>query len=391
MLVQKQTPERLKRLLLIGGIPIVLLMGYVLYLNLSGDGTLPGQTTTAPQKSVPKDFGQGIFRDARFYGLVPKAGTNLITQANVVAPETELAPPRVEAFDVQTGGTVLFTWKTPERLTATFVRVNRVLGDVVENLATLPATATSFLYTGAPNGQAQKYSVHYVRQVDTVQSPQVAAHAGTASGGVSVVAADGAGVRLQWLVPEPAAAKRIEVYRSDAVGTLGKRVANLEPGVTSYDDPQGREGLNFYTLIWVGGTVAGQLWEDQVTSTDSTPPKAPDFIQATYLADRQVVRVSWAPSSSPDVTQYQVYKSDHPLTLGILVGTKQAADVQPLDNATSATGSQASCANDLCLEDTAIKPGEPVYYTVIAVDRSGNQSSVQDLGRSGRANPFLTL
>lgn len=387
MLVQKQAPERLKKILLFGGIPILLLGGYVLYLNMSSTSS---DTGTAPtqNKTVNTDFGQAIFRDPRFYALSPKTGTELITQATVDIPATELPAPDVQVFNVQTGGAILFTWKPPAKLDATIIRVSRVVGDVNENLATLPATATSYLYNKAVDGQPTTYVMNYVKQVGVTQSAQVAAKAGTSNGGITITAADAAGVSVEWVTPAAAEGKKVEVYRADAAGALGRRVAALDAGTSRYNDAGGKLDMHFYTIVWLSDSIGGRTWTEKMTSTDATTPDAPDFVTTTFDAANNLVRVSWVPSPSADVVRYEVFRADTALALGTLVGQKNVQDVATLDQAASTTG---DCSKELCIEDKNPAAGKTLYYTVVAVDRAGNQSSTQDLGKAGRANPFVPL
>ncbi|MEK7570035.1 MAG: hypothetical protein AAB515_01140 [Patescibacteria group bacterium] len=388
MLVQKQTPERLKKILLFGGIPILLLGGYVLYLNMSSSGGASTGSTPTQTKTVAKDFGQAIFRDPRFYALSPKGGTELITQATAEIPATEVAAPTVEAFNVQTGGAILFTWKPPAKLDATLVRVSRAVGDTNENLVTLPATATSYLYTQAVDGQAATYVINYVKQVGAAQSAQIAAKVGASGGGLTIEAADAAGVRLQWVTPGAAEGKKVEVYRSDAAGLLGRRVAALDASTTNFNDAGGKADMHFYTVVWLTDSIGGLTWTGKITSTDATMPDAPDFVTTAYDGQNNLVRVSWVPSPSADVVRYDVFRSDAALLLGTLVGQKNVQDVATLDQAATTTG---DCSKELCIENKNLIPGKTLYYTVIAVDRAGNQSSGQELGKAGRANPFVPL
>ncbi len=388
MLVQKQTPERLKKILLYGGIPIVLLGGFVLYNNLSGSKSATPTDTSIPTKTVSQDFGQAIFRDSRFYALTPKKGTELIDQATAAIPATELPAPKVEVFNVQKGGTILFTWKNPAILDATIVRVSKTVGESSENLATMPIAATAFLYTQAVDGQETTYIINYVKQTDTTQSAQVQAKTGASSGGLTVAAADDAGVKLQWTIPATAQEKKAEIYRSDTVGALGRKLEALSAGATNYDDPHGRADLHFYTVVWVGEVIGGIPWTGKVTSTDATAPEAPDFVKTEYDAANELVHITWVPSQSTDVTSYNVYRSDTKLNLGSLVGERLVKDVASVDQE---TGTVRDCAHELCMEDKKPTAGKTLYYTVVAVDATGNQSSVQNLGVSGRPNPFLPL
>ena len=200
MLVQRQTPKRLRKLLIGGGVILVPILGYIAYLNFFQFTPAADMVGTVVQKIVPADFGQKFFRDPRFNALVPKQGTALITQSAVTVPSDVLpAPQAVQVFDMQTGGTVLFTWKKPEGTgTATGIRLNLVTGENQTNIVTLPATATSFQYRGATDGAQTTYELHYIAQVGVEDSPGRASSSWCNGWLLTVAAATNDGVKLTW-------------------------------------------------------------------------------------------------------------------------------------------------------------------------------------------------
>ncbi len=87
---------------------------------------------------------------------------------------------------------------------------------------------------------------------------------------------------------------------------------------------------------------------------DLLPPRVPTDVQARYQAGRVIVQ--WQPSPSPDVAGYHIYRSQH-LS-------------QPMEKLTPTPLS----ADTHQFEDTTGTPGTQYFYSVSAVDRSGNES-----------------
>lgn len=405
MLVQRQAPKRLRNLLIAGAVIITPVLGYIVYLNFFSSPPAADMVSKVVQKTVPADFGQNFFRDARFNALVPKQGTALITQSAVTIPSDRLpAPLAVQVFDMQAGATVLFTWKKPEgAATATGIRLEQVAGAERRNIATLPATATSFQYRGATDGALTTYELHYLTQLGVVDSPAVPARGGATGGTLTVAAAASAGVKLTWTTPA-GEFEAVEVYRSTTVGELGLRLARLTEAETSFEDIAGRPDIYFYLVRWVTSSVEGQVWQGQVTSTDREAPAAPQAVTVVYLdktldstLERSLVRLTWSPSPSPDVVAYDIFRSTNAMSLGSKLGNKAVADVAAIEDIAGNPAIAQDCARQYCLEDKSFVEGStllkgiPYYYTVVAVDGAGNKSSLQELGVAGRPNPFIPL
>ena len=382
MLVQRQNSKRIQLYLIIGGVIVAVLLGYIAYIDIFSKTSSTQSNNAIITKNVPKDFGQSIFQDSRFFSLEPKVGTDLITQAAQVIPSSVLpAPDAVQVFDTQEGNSILFGWKKPADATdATIVRVSSFVGDAQKNLATLPSSATSYIYPNAVNGARTQYEIHYAHQQIVYPSTPAAviARAGTTSGPIQVSAVDSGGVHLQWSAPA-ISAQSIEVYRSDEVGKIGALIARLDTSATSYVDATGEAGISLYTVQWVGDSTNGALWTGEATATDQTAPEKPAVQTAMTKTSNgnNAVHVTWSPSTSSDVAKYLVYKSEHASAIGTLVYTYTVKDT---------TIDQQS----LEYLDTAVQSGTTYYYSVVAVDTSGNQSTTQDLGVAGKPNPFVT-
>ena len=87
---------------------------------------------------------------------------------------------------------------------------------------------------------------------------------------------------------------------------------------------------------------------------DLLPPRVPTHLQARYEAGRIILE--WQPSPSPDVAGYHVYRSEH------LAEPMARLTLSPLP------------ADARRFEDSTGTPGTQYFYSVSAIDRSGNES-----------------
>lgn len=144
-----------------------------------------------------------------------------------------------------------------------------------------------------------------------------------------------------------------------------------EPGAdaSSFSDSNFEFGQTYtYLLRSVVQTPNGPLESGDsnslvVTPKDIFPPAAPLGLVVTYVpavgATRAHLELSWAISPETDVAGYNVYRSDQEGTTGIRL-TGDWAQKLLLTPAFS---------------DMKVDPGHRYFYTVTAVDRSGNESS----------------
>lgn len=95
-----------------------------------------------------------------------------------------------------------------------------------------------------------------------------------------------------------------------------------------------------------------------ITPRDTFPPATPQELVAALLPGPApgtfVVELSWSINLETDVAGYHVYKSEQEDTRGKLV----TPDLLPTP----------------AVRDTSVEPGHRYWYTVTAVDRSGNES-----------------
>ncbi|RJO59357.1 hypothetical protein C4546_02560 [Candidatus Parcubacteria bacterium] len=371
-------------MLLVGGILLAGILGYLVYDRFSTSGSEALDNAVNPNRpALPKDYGQTLFSDPRFFELQPLVGTDLVAQVEAKTPSNTLpAPEKFQVFDMQSGNRLLFTWNKPadpKVEMATAIRITRAQGNNSENIAHLKPTATQCVYTEAQNLQQSIFLAYYIQEKLISSTPQIFGQSGQVGGAVQVSANVDGFVKLSWSNPADASVEKIEIYRSDKAGETGRLLASLEPSVVEYTDAGAKSGLYFYTLVWASEIVIGRSAQEPATATDSSAPAAPQGLTAKYNEELGGMELSWQPSSASDVIRYEVYRSDVKGQLGQKITQIEAA-------ASAGLPKQA-----LGYIDKGVAQDQVRYYSVIAVDAAGNNSTQQTLGTSGNANPFGEL
>ncbi len=194
------------------------------------------------------------------------------------------------------------------------------------------------------------------------------------------------GIQLKWQAPtrtsagEPlAAVQEYHVYRGELDPTTASVAASdpqqakwksplLQLGATSttdYRDSGFDYGKTYaYLVRSVIGSPAGALESSDsplaiVTPKDTFPPAAPQAIVAAIqpgaTPDSVAVELSWSINVEPDLAGYRVYRSEQEGARGALL----APDLLPSP----------------AYRDNSVQSGQRYWYTVTAVDRSGNESA----------------
>jgi hypothetical protein len=157
-------------------------------------------------------------------------------------------------------------------------------------------------------------------------------------------------------------------YRTPLEDISRTESATAGAGQMQYQDATVEKG---HTYLYVVRRVA-QFAEDSVESADSKPailtmaeaqlPKAPEDVQAVAFAptatDPAYVSLSWAFAAEPGVAGYAVLRSER---MGVR-GARLNADLL-----------QAPAYRDL-----SVSGGRTYFYTVIAVDGSGQESQTSE-------------
>lgn len=108
-----------------------------------------------------------------------------------------------------------------------------------------------------------------------------------------------------------------------------------------------------------------------ITPRDTFPPAVPQNVVAALIPGENgaaSVDLSWSINSEPDLAGYRIYRSDNPAKRGILLQT------------------------DLLLSpayrDNSVRPGHQYWYSVTALDRSGNESAPSEAALADLTNPL---
>ena len=149
------------------------------------------------------------------------------------------------------------------------------------------------------------------------------------------------------------------IYRSTERGRTGERPLNTEPVRTSgYIDRAVENGKVYYYRVRTvdspvpPGKESLDSEEVAASPTDRTPPAAPTGVTVVPGVGR--VFLTWNESKERDLAGYHVYRS-----------TKSGADhVRLTDTVVRRT----------TFSDETVRSGANYYYTVTAVDMSGNES-----------------
>jgi hypothetical protein len=147
----------------------------------------------------------------------------------------------------------------------------------------------------------------------------------------------------------------------DASGKL--QILSSQPGQT-FSDKNFEFGKNYVYVVRSTLTVDGATFESAdslpafTSPRDIFPPAAPQSLSAAVLPSENknasVVDLSWSINVEPDFAGYHVYRSDQPDQKGRLM----TGDLLPTP----------------AYRDTSVEPAHRYWYTVTAVDRSGNES-----------------
>jgi hypothetical protein len=142
-------------------------------------------------------------------------------------------------------------------------------------------------------------------------------------------------------------------------------LAALETASTnSYRDTQFEFGKRYVYVVRTLVTKEGNEIESDnsnsaaVTALDTFPPAAPQGLVAAVLPGATpgslLVDLSWSINLETDLAGYRVYRSEQEGTRGQLV----TGDLLPTP----------------AVRDTSVEPGHRYWYSVTAVDRTGNES-----------------
>jgi cellulose 1,4-beta-cellobiosidase len=149
-------------------------------------------------------------------------------------------------------------------------------------------------------------------------------------------------------------------YNVKRATTSGGPYGTIAPGVTStsYTDTTAVNGTTYYYVVSAVNGAGESPNSSEVSATPQAPsgPAAPTNLAAT-ASGKKKIRLTWTQSSSPNVTQNNIYRS------------------------TVAGGSYALIATigaTTSYNSTGLTSGTTYYYVVTAVNSSGLESSASN-------------
>lgn len=163
----------------------------------------------------------------------------------------------------------------------------------------------------------------------------------------------------------------IRIYRSQAQDEKGKIIAEGIRNETSYQDILLEDNLRYYyTVTAVNSSGKESENTNQVTGvpTDIFPPQSPTAVVVKNLETGKEIEISWKNPSDQDFDHVRIYRSQTEGEAGTLIMDQKLS-------------------NPSFIDDT-VEEGVVYYYTLTAVDQSGNESGKSLLPAGGNNNPF---
>lgn len=171
----------------------------------------------------------------------------------------------------------------------------------------------------------------------------------------------GASVIVTWALPLGETVDTIEIYRSTTTEAHDDLLARVSGTMQSYLDLGLADNITYHYSVRAVRQVDGTDYTSNfsktvpVTSADTVPPAVPTAVTVSRsTSDPSALVIQWEAVTSEPIQQYNLYRST---TAGVL-GTK-------LTHVSAATTTYT---------DTEIEPAKPYYYTVTAIDFTGNES-----------------
>lgn len=179
----------------------------------------------------------------------------------------------------------------------------------------------------------------------------------------------GSKVFLSWKAPAEYADVHFVVYRSETQGVQGEAITEMKE--ESFLDTGLENGTTYYYTVHTATDSGESSNTTQVSAapTDTTPPAPPLDVTVASTAGEGVT-ITWALPQDEDVAYVNIYRSDAAGSLGFTL---------------------ASRLTDGSYSDSSAEENVTYYYTLTAVDTSGNESEVELAPNVGRANPFLPI
>lgn len=180
----------------------------------------------------------------------------------------------------------------------------------------------------------------------------------------------GGTLSVTWTLPADARITGVRIYRSDVAGLAGEKIADLGAAASGYEDGGLTNGKTYYYLVrttMTSGVESTNVVQQPGQPMDAIPPAPPTDVRTQSVDAGRAVLVSWTNPTDRDFSHLKLYRS-------------------------TSIGEVGSIRFDLVsgteIRDESVQPGVLYYYTVVSVDRAGNESGINLLTTPGKPNPF---
>ncbi|MFH1838075.1 MAG: hypothetical protein ABH808_01080 [Candidatus Kuenenbacteria bacterium] len=185
-------------------------------------------------------------------------------------------------------------------------------------------------------------------------------------------------LNISWINPKEVIFKNIRIYRSIEKDKIGELITTLDGRTTFFQDKNVERNKNYYYTVrsvipYVDTKNSNE--KDQESDNfdqklgrpiDKVPPFPPKDIQIIAGQKTGALLIKWTNPVDEDFDHVQIYRSDTPNKIGILIGSN---------------------IKDVSFQDQGLNNNSSYYYILTSVDRSGNESLIK-LIDTGKIDPF---
>ena len=163
----------------------------------------------------------------------------------------------------------------------------------------------------------------------------------------------------------------IRIYRSEINDEIGEVIADKISNENNYQDTNLKNDTQYYYTV---RAVNSEGKESNNTNqllgipTDTFPPLSPIGIAIRDLLTGDKIEISWINPSDSDFDHIRIYRSLKEGELGTVILDRKIEEPKFIDD--------------------SVQIGETYYYTITALDQSGNESERTLLPSGENTNPF---
>lgn len=164
---------------------------------------------------------------------------------------------------------------------------------------------------------------------------------------------------------------KIRIYRSEKADSIGTVIADNISDETNYQDTNLINGKIYYYTVKTmdaNGNQSENVFQKSGIPTDIFPPASPTGVAVRDLRTGDKIEISWVNPPDNDFDYVRIYRSEEEGKLGELILDERQNETKYIDE--------------------QVGEGITYYYTLTAVDETGNESEKTLLPSDGNQNPF---